>query len=664
MENMVDESVRLRINEDPKKFLNDARQSPPIAQQLFCTWHKSTKAADLLNMNLLDLPPTFLNVLPASATAQERATAYTTLFCFRELGHVCYSPDIQHRISLPAIEGSLLAGLGKILTWCSFFFKGGLDSVLPVPQRAPKDMIHLMVAYMVADIFVSLGAFQSVHQAMVDTPGTVEIATQMWLKHNLPQALMMLLRPERSLIDLRQYSLDPWNDKHSDILTRAYSSEIKHLERVISAAGSLSNVVDLVMLYLRTVISDLGQGQAPPDALAGYLIIFDILSTPPLHRIRISLVDQGYVILVTKLLVQLAEFAGRQPEPNPFSHVNRTGFVFQIVSAFVCLDTVLGSSDGTTRIIQALKHGLLEAWLVAAERIYLFPAQENNAVIPALFEKHLFPRLVYRKVLSATMAAIQKVKIVKGGTLKNNHLWRVDMLTAWQNMCSVASERYALVGQMKLLEKLDFCCDNTKCAKVDKRDKFRKCASCLSALYCSRECQVAAWKEGGHREECKSQREVMEYNLSVSNATFFHYLAIHDARRAMPNLRHLASTNYPSYALNDLTIQIDYTCHPPTFSLRPHTEDRRKSLPNTLAWRNGSQRMVRYYNEGLLKLVKESPGKACLIESRIVAGDGLEGLMVTCASGILWTAGDPNFDLNKVFAQMLDDLQSSGGMEM
>ena len=33
------------------------------------------------------------------------------------------------------------------------------------------------------------------------------------------------------------------------------------------------------------------------------------------------------------------------------------------------------------------------------------------------------------------------------------------------------------------------------------KDELRMCASCRSARYCSRECQVAAWKHG-HKQEC------------------------------------------------------------------------------------------------------------------------------------------------------------------
>lgn len=39
--------------------------------------------------------------------------------------------------------------------------------------------------------------------------------------------------------------------------------------------------------------------------------------------------------------------------------------------------------------------------------------------------------------------------------------------------------------------------------KVCKGDAKQKCSGCQSVFYCSRNCQVADWKNG-HKNECKS----------------------------------------------------------------------------------------------------------------------------------------------------------------
>lgn len=56
------------------------------------------------------------------------------------------------------------------------------------------------------------------------------------------------------------------------------------------------------------------------------------------------------------------------------------------------------------------------------------------------------------------------------------------------------SEKHMLYGLVE-----DICCHN--CNKPESRDvKFKSCGKCANVCYCSRECQVAHWKE--HKKEC------------------------------------------------------------------------------------------------------------------------------------------------------------------
>ena len=47
-------------------------------------------------------------------------------------------------------------------------------------------------------------------------------------------------------------------------------------------------------------------------------------------------------------------------------------------------------------------------------------------------------------------------------------------------------------------------CDN--CGKdVQPGEKFKQCSKCKAGWYCSKECQVEAWK-AGHKKDCKRAR--------------------------------------------------------------------------------------------------------------------------------------------------------------
>lgn len=78
------------------------------------------------------------------------------------------------------------------------------------------------------------------------------------------------------------------------------------------------------------------------------------------------------------------------------------------------------------------------------------------------------------------------------------------------------------------------------CFKSLSSAEKKQCAGCKRAIYCSRECQVHDWKEGGHKQDCKlmatsymqaaateaSKREVknakrLEQNVSAAGAELF-----------------------------------------------------------------------------------------------------------------------------------------------
>ncbi len=100
-----------------------------------------------------------------------------------------------------------------------------------------------------------------------------------------------------------------------------------------------------------------------------------------------------------------------------------------------------------------------------------------------------------------------------------------DVRDAWKAFYEAILARREILAKMQELSSTPMECDNVsrlypvldgarlftwcqylilQCFKFDERANFKKCAGCGKAHYCSKDCQARAWKERGHRAECKS----------------------------------------------------------------------------------------------------------------------------------------------------------------
>ncbi|KAJ6447810.1 hypothetical protein C8R47DRAFT_443395 [Mycena vitilis] len=72
--------------------------------------------------------------------------------------------------------------------------------------------------------------------------------------------------------------------------------------------------------------------------------------------------------------------------------------------------------------------------------------------------------------------------------------------TSWQKLAAWAESRIrvldAYTGEPVLR-----ACDNMKCGLLMAKNELKCCSTCLSAAYCSRECQIVDWRDA-HRGEC------------------------------------------------------------------------------------------------------------------------------------------------------------------
>ncbi len=64
-------------------------------------------------------------------------------------------------------------------------------------------------------------------------------------------------------------------------------------------------------------------------------------------------------------------------------------------------------------------------------------------------------------------------------------------------------------------------CSNTKCSQEETdENKFNVCSNCRHTKYCSKDCQIHHWKEGGHKEECKILQQEKDKLLGYNRNLF------------------------------------------------------------------------------------------------------------------------------------------------
>jgi len=105
---------------------------------------------------------------------------------------------------------------------------------------------------------------------------------------------------------------------------------------------------------------------------------------------------------------------------------------------------------------------------------------------------------VYRSVLhlltvSIDLAIVQglEARLSKGG----------ELYKAWKKMKDLVDERRRLVRRDIVNGHIQTC-QNDKCSKSGRLDRFWRCGGCLHAYYCSRQCQRYDWRHGKHKQYC------------------------------------------------------------------------------------------------------------------------------------------------------------------
>ncbi|KAJ7129112.1 hypothetical protein C8R46DRAFT_1143817 [Mycena filopes] len=106
----------------------------------------------------------------------------------------------------------------------------------------------------------------------------------------------------------------------------------------------------------------------------------------------------------------------------------------------------------------------------------------------------------------------------------------------WEKVIALLNARIAVLENWEAAGRPSFmACDNMLCGRIIEKSKFKRCAGCAGANYCSGDCQSIDWRNG-HRSSCDNLRVArIRYPELVHprERSFIHALVQHDYERLL-----------------------------------------------------------------------------------------------------------------------------------
>ncbi|KAJ6494134.1 hypothetical protein DFH09DRAFT_1206826 [Mycena vulgaris] len=604
VQSTIQRSIK-RLRASPKQVLDNARRgSVPDLKDLANFWQE---VPEFLPLGILDV---FFHHLDADkaftvpSIANEKSPAAEC--AFYSLVGLCKSGDCLQSGASHHRDPAVLKAWPGIFKWSAFFFTTRVTSTIPRPiegRRAAMDVI--------ATAWYCLIRADGMQEVIAATRGTVEITTQLWLLDD-------------SITSSGQFMNIP-------CLAAAFDGVLVDrdtTDRALAAAGG--NPDTLVKPAMARARDAIGRTPLDPVQIAIYFDLINHLSRGWNHPLRYALLQTGVIPLVTRTAGTLGRALNTGGNP---------ALLDGVVSAFGYLANCIESTVGFTWVAQSLAADFLLAFADCSPHFAQLDPEDYDMVC-SLLSKTLPKYLVYRSVVQAVDEGMLRLGAPQQKRLESSIARKV-----WLKFQALAEERHMVVLHAAAVKGKAATCDNVKCHKIDAKNTFRKCGGCSTTLYCSKECQTIAWREGGHKDMCKlKQRERLEGKsqaISKSDVAFFHHLATRDARHHLPQLRRLARTEHPTLRPCELLMCIDYTVVPPVYSVLPLAEAEGHDAP---AEGSGN---AEARTDAILERARANPDRFGLIQSRIANGSAMQ-MVLSVVTGNFWVNGDEEGSLGEM----------------
>ncbi|KAJ7827095.1 hypothetical protein B0H13DRAFT_1917808 [Mycena leptocephala] len=298
------------------------------------------------------------------------------------------------------------------------------------------------------DFFVFAGRFRCDSRTcafMSTTPGFRTLVAKAWT------FLPAIVEPHRLVVvtTVLGFVLDDLNNRDS-----AQFEEI-----IEGAGGSLGDLAILVVKYIHSVVENQDLTSDVAAALINILLSF----------IRNTDLD---------------------PEGGEERQTTNT-----VRECFRLLARILISSPGYMFLEEAIKSGMLRAIVMCA-------------TLPSATELHPLSQILLMIVL---MGLIPYHVVRKVGDSLNDledlvsapNFQCSGLINDWEKFVRLVEDQVEVMAKMG--ERISMkACDNLQCTKIEAKSLFKRCAGCQVFCYCSQDCQLIDWRNGGHRVACRS----------------------------------------------------------------------------------------------------------------------------------------------------------------
>ncbi|KAJ7463928.1 hypothetical protein FB451DRAFT_1264212 [Mycena latifolia] len=348
-----------------------------------------------------------------------------------------------------------------------------------------------------------LSRFQTHHETwklIETTPGVGVIVARTWVLL-LSAAIRAGNEPDATFVLLCR------------LLSQASQNDFPHVVEDYSegAGGSASHLASLILEHINYGLTR-GDSPACLPTLASVLsFVIKHYEEPSSEPLRTALLSRGFPEAVSRCLAVASVFRLDQATRVIDNAIHLVGWAFQTV-------------PGYPYVREALQGGFLQG-------LVRFVCQDKRRpeVIETLkwfFESSLSGVTLYHSVLCQLRPALEEVS----GLVTTDAFRRSGLFNVWDRFFQLATERLAIkeVFDSDAYIALKGC-DNTKCTNINRRADVRRCSGCLNRYYCSNECQIVDWKEGGHRSFCAVlHTRLTPYRLSTHDKAFIHAIVLVD----------------------------------------------------------------------------------------------------------------------------------------